>query len=384
MTYDLAAVRADLKAIADKIDAATAPAPTPDPVPVPPAPVDPVPAPVPMPPIVGATIATSGQDLIDKLAAAVDGDTIGLRGEFGAVTISGQHKAVTIAGDGDNTAHFDSLKVKASSGLTFTGFSVWPTQQPVIGSVKLFNVQAELDTSDLVFDGLLLRGRADSEDWVDWTFQDWTDWRMGGIWTRGPRSTIRGCRAVGVQMGYTAGGAGSLVEDSIVFGFSDDGIRLNGDDSSAIGNTVADRVKINTAHPDGIQCFKTSGPLRNLKLTDNTVLERTQNIAPDLRTHLQGICAHNGPYVGMEVARNTVVTTSTLGIAVNNVDGLLIDGNRCTHTDGLWGKYPVIRAQNMPNSNWVVTNNIGHTFILPTGSWIMKPAPGNNTNPVYP
>lgn len=368
--------------VAEQPPSAEEPASEPEPVPASePAPADPAPVdPVPAPPIIGTTIAVDGQDLLDKLASAADGDTIGLTegGEFGALTIAGVRKKVTIEG----SAHFDSLKIKASSGLTFRSFAVYPTTKPVIGKAKLFNIQAEPDTSDLVFDDLQLQGSADAQNWLNWTLQDWTDWRMGGIWTRGPRCTINGCRAIGVQMGYTLSGPDSHATNNVVFGFSDDALRFNGDNSSAVGNILTDRVKINEDHPDGIQCFKTTGPLVGLLLSGNIIADRTQNIAPALRTHLQGIGMHNGPYADVTITNNQITTVSTLGISVNNCDGLLIEGNVCKHTDGLWGKYPSIRVENAPTPNWQVTNNVAHTFILPSGTWIMKPAPGNSC-PVY-
>ena len=377
----------DLKALIAKYDAAPAPVdPAPvdtapvDPVPVEPAPVDTSPAdPVPAPAIIGGAIAVDGQDLLAKLASAVDGDTIGLAdgGEFGALTISNIRKQVTIEG----SAHFDALKIKSCSGLTFRSFLVHPTTQPIIDpKVKGFNITIDRNCSDLVFDDVQMQGRIDAQDWVNWTFHDWTDWRMGALWSEAPRVTVTGCRAIGVQMGYMMAGKENQILNSVVYGFSDDGARLCEDNSSAIGNIITDRVMISGDHPDGIQVFKTSGLLSGLTITGNTIRERTQNINPALRTHLQGICGHNGPYAGVNVTGNTVETTSTLGVSFNNVDGLLIDGNNCTHTDKVWGKYPSIRVTNSPN--WTVTNNVAHTFILPSGTWIMKPAPGNAC-PVY-
>lgn len=368
----------DLKALIAKYDTPVDTAPV-EPAPVDTAPVDPAPAdPVAAPATIGGKVAVDGQDLLAKLASAVDGDTIGLAdgGEFGALTISNVRKQVTIEG----SAHFDSLKIKSCSGLTFRSFLVHPSVQPVIGTVKLFNIHADRNCSDLVFDDVQMQGRTDAQDWVNWTFQDWTDWRMGALWSEAPRVTVTGCRAIGVQMGYMMTGRENHILNSVVYGFSDDGARLCEDNSSAIGNIITDRVMINGDHPDGIQVFKTSGLLSGLTITGNTIRERTQNIAVDLRTHLQGICGHNGPYAGVNVTGNTVETTSTLGVSFNNVDGLLIDGNNCTHTDKVWGKYPSIRVTNSPN--WTVTNNVAHTYILPSGTWIMKPAPGNAC-PVY-
>ena len=371
----------DLKALIAKYDTPVDAAPV-EPAPVDTAPVDTAPTdPVAAPAIVGGTIAVDGQDLLDKLASAVDGDTIGLAdgAEFGALTISNIRKQVTIEG----SAHFDSLKIKSCSGLTFRSFLVHPTTQPIIDpKVKGFNIHADRNCSDLVFDDVQMQGRIDAQDWVNWTFQDWTDWRMGALWSEAPRVTVTGCRAIGVQMGYMMAGKENHILNSVVYGFSDDGARLNDDNSSAVGNTITDRIMINADHPDGIQCFKTSGPLTGLLIADNIISERTQNIAPALRTHLQGVGLHNGPYAGVTITGNRIDTTSTLGISVNNCDGLLIDGNTCTHTDKLAGKYPAIRVQNTPTPNWTVTNNVAHTFILPSGTWIMKPAPGNSC-PVY-
>jgi hypothetical protein len=80
----------DLKALIAKYDAPVEPVPV-EPAPVDTAPVDPAPAdPVAAPAIIGGKVAVDGQDLLAKLASAVDGDTIGLAdgGEFGALTIS--------------------------------------------------------------------------------------------------------------------------------------------------------------------------------------------------------------------------------------------------------------------------------------------------------
>ncbi len=115
-------------------------------------------------------------------------------------------------------------------------------------------------------------------------------------------------------------------------------------------------------------------------LHDADAVQRTDLAAIERATGVTVVGRIEPVGVTHEVTGNTVETTSTLGVSFNNVDGLLIDGNNCTHTDKVWGKYPSIRVTNSPN--WTVTNNVAHTFILPSGTWIMKPAPGNAC-PVY-
>ena len=107
--------------------------------------------------------------------------------------------------------------------------------------------------------------------------------------------TVTGCRAIGVQNGLHDDSEGNHIPNSVVYGFSDDGARLCEDNSSAIGNIITDRVKINEDHPDGIQVSRLPACFSGLTITGNTIRERTQNINPALRTHLQGICGHNGP-----------------------------------------------------------------------------------------
>lgn len=316
------------------------PAPTPvDPVPVDqtpvePAPVDPAPSdpapvdPVPTPPVIGRTVATDAADLQAKLAAAVDGDTIGLKGEFGDVVINNVNKSVRIVGEALDQAHFDKLRTAKSSGLTFENFTVYPRQMPVqVPKVKSFAVQVD-SGSDLTFDGLLIRGREDSDAFENWTFQDWTDWRMGGVWTRGARCRILNTRAIGVQGGMSIAGVGSEIRNSRVEGFSDDGMRINASDCGIYDSWISDRVKINEDHPDGIQIFGPAGTvLRNAVVSGVTIRDRARAIGNALWTYLQGIGLFNGPYENILIESVDAQVSSYHGITVGNVDGLVIRNN---------------------------------------------------------
>lgn len=353
MTYDLAAISATMKAIAALIDAGLDPVspvepqpepveptpvdpvpvpvdPTPvDPVPVDPAPVDPAPVdPVPVdpaPPVIGRTIATDAADLQAKLAAAVDGDTIGLKGEFGDIYLANVNKSVRIVGEAIDQAHFDKLRLGKCSGLTFEGFTVYPRVQPVITNVKQFAVQVD-SGSDITFDGLLIRGREDSDTFENWTAQDWLDWRMGAIWTRGARCKVLNTRAIGVQNGFSLGGDGSEMRNSRVEGFSDDAMRITASDSGSYGCFVSDRVKINEDHPDAFQIFGTT-IIRNVTVSGLVVKDRTRVISDTLWAYLQGVSLFNGPYENVTIEGCDLAVSSYHGIAVGNINGLVIRNN---------------------------------------------------------
>lgn len=337
MTYDLSAISAALKSIASAIDASLVqPAPQPEPetpvepvpvepAPVEPAPVEPEPQPEPSPPVIGRTVATDADDLQAKLANAVDGDTIGLKGEFGDVYIGNVNKQVRIVGEDIDQAHFDRLRLGKSSGLTFEGFTVYPRIQPVITSVKQFAVQVD-SGSDITFDGLLIRGREDSEAYDTWTAQDWLDWRMGAIWTRGARCKVLNTRAVGVQQGFSLGGANSEMRNSRVEGFSDDALRITASDCGSYGCFVSDRVKINDDHADAIQIFGTT-TIRNSVVSGLTVRDRTRTIDASLWSYLQGISLFNGPYENILIEGCDVETSAYHGISVGNINGLIIRNN---------------------------------------------------------
>ena len=340
MTYDLAAISATMKAIAALIDAGLdpispvepqpeEPAPVPvDPTPVEPTPVDPAPVdPVdPAPPVIGRTVATDAADLQTKLAAAVDGDTIGLRGEFGDMYLANVNKQVRIVGEALDQAHFDKLRMGKCSGLTFEGFTVYPRQMPVqVPNVKSFAVQVD-SGSDITFDGLLIRGRQDSDTFENWTAQDWLDWRMGAIWTRGARCKVLNTRAIGVQNGFSLGGDGSEMRNSRVEGFSDDALRITASDSGSYGCFVSDRVKINEDHPDALQIFGTT-TVRNVTVSGLVVKDRTRVISDTLWAYLQGVSLFNGPYENILIEGCDLAVSSYHGIAVGNINGLIIRNN---------------------------------------------------------
>lgn len=311
---------------------------------------------------------TDASDLEAKLRAAAPGDTILLRGKFGAVTLSGirPEKPVTLAAAAPGAAHFERLILQDCANISLSGLYFWPLSPVERSKKKFYLMTAYPDSSNIEVVQSVFRGREDSDNHAKWTLDDWNAAKIGGALLRGPNSVVRNCAAIGVQFGFGVSGSHSELFGNRVFGFSGDGLRATEDNCVVIGNRITDAMQIDENHSDGFQSFKTSGLLNGLVVKDNVFLEWTVRPDNPLRAKMQGISFHNGPYANIVVRDNAVSTTSPNGIHLNAVRNAEVTGNRVRNANGQRGKFPWIRINNC-SGQIVVDSNEAEGFKLQKG-----------------
>lgn len=311
-------------------------------------------------------VVTNPTELLQRLAGARGGERILLSGRFGSVRIENINVAggVTLAAAEPGSAHFERIGISRCSGLTLSGLRLWPGEPVERSRAKLYLITADARSSNIEVEGCLFRGREDSDRFAYWSKEDWIAAKIGGVFLRGPHGVVRNNVAIGVNFGFNVTGDSSELFSNRVFGFSGDGLRVAADNCVVIGNRVSDAVQIDGNHPDGFQSFKTDGLLNGLVVKDNTILEWTVQPTSPLRTRLQGISLHDGPYANVVIRDNSVACSSPNGIRVNAVTNVEIVGNRVRHIDRKPGKDPKIRVTNC-SGTIVVTDNQAEKFILP-------------------
>lgn len=312
--------------------------------------------------------ARSASELLTRLRDARGGDTILVSGQFGAVKLVGSRidGGVTIAAAEPGAAHFERIEIRSCANLTLSGLTCWPLAPVPASRARQYLVMADVRSSNIEVSNSVFRGRADSDKHATWTRQDWQAAKIGAVFLRGPRGVIRSNAAIGVSFGFNVIGSSSEIFGNSVFGFSGDGLRVAADNCVVIGNRVTDAVQIDRNHPDGFQAFKRSGLLNGLVVKDNVVIEWTVRPDNPLRTRLQGLSLHDGPYANVVIRNNSVACSSPNGIRLNATKNLEVTGNRVRHADGVRGNDPRIRLTNC-SGRMVVENNQAEKFILPRG-----------------
>ena len=114
------------------------------------------------------------------------------------------------------------------------------------------------------------------------TLQPNCAWAWSGVQFLGGNNIARRCKLVGVNFGLSTLAPQNYFDDNTIFGYSGDGIRLNGDRCEAVRNRITDGVLINSNHPDALQAFgkynstaKTYADLTGLVIEDNEFIEWT-------------------------------------------------------------------------------------------------------------
>lgn len=310
-------------------------------------------------------IIGNAEDLSKRLRNAEDGETILVSGQFGAFRISGvrMKRGVTVAAAEPGGAHFEQIEIRSCANVTLSGLACWPLSELPNRNARQYLISADQKSENIEVERCVLRGRADSDNHAKWTKEDWQAAKIGAIFLQGPRGIIRNNAAIGVNFGFNVTGDSSELFENTVFGFSGDGLRVAADNCVVIGNRVSDAVGIDKNHPDGFQAFKRQGTLNGLVVKDNTILEWTVRPDNPLRTRLQGLSLHDGPYENVVVRDNSVSCSSPNGIRLNRITNLDVTGNRVRHADGKRGNAPRIIVLNC-SGRIVVEDNQAEKFAL--------------------
>jgi hypothetical protein len=258
-------------------------------------------------------------------------------------------------------AHFDWINIAdGSRNVTFRNLSVWPTDpkvkvSPLVGS--------STTSSNIILDGLDVRGIQASANYMQWSQADWKAYAAIGAYLRGPSSSIKNSSFQGVYTGAQVDGADSAMIGNKVDGFAGDAYRILGDDSSAKRNSAQNCFQIDSNHADAIQSWADAdGAISGLKIEANTFLEWTSPVANTLRCSLQGIGFFDGPYQNVVIRNNVVSVTQYHGISVYGGNNVKIVNNTVVNNKGIEGTAPWIGIFNhkngTPAKKVVVANNL--------------------------
>lgn len=302
------------------------------------------------------------------------GDTLTLTaGAQGPLDIAGAafKPPLTIAAAQGAPVHVEWIRIRNSSGLTLSGFEVWPADPPQ--TVKPAVVWVEKSASAITLADLDIRGWPGAEDYYGWTAEDWLSRRNKGAQIDGNDVTLRDSRLMGVTSGIGVSGTGAQVIGNEVRGFSKDGMRVINSNALIRGNTIRDCIKVDKNHPDGIQSWARRGGapdlVQGVVVENNRIIQWTGPENP-LTCGLQGISLFNGPYESWLIQNNLVLVTAHQGIALYDVRDSRVVNNTVSHLLGTPGKQPWIRLKpgRVADGN-VVANNIAQAIHVGKEAW---------------
>jgi hypothetical protein len=359
---DIDKIASHAEAILSEIkDSTVPPAEEPPVVTVPPAeepPVVTVP-PVTAPPIVGGAVAKSVSDILDMTKP---GATVYVRrGNLGSLVFNGISAAgaTIIPEDPSDPSNFSDVSVLKSSGFCFSGFSVVPSIGAKMASVQKYLVKTDAASARITFKDLDIKARDDADDFTNWTKADWTAWAWSGIQFLGRQNLAQGCKMTGVNFGFSTLADEAYVAGNIVFGFTGDAYRINGNNCVVVKNRGTDSHTVNSNHCDLFQSFKklpngTYQAMVGNLYEDNVGIEWTVRRNNPLREKLQGFGMYNGLMDGIIMRRNHVETTSYTGVTINSGKNCIIEDNYFGNVDKVvadCGRFKVAGTGNQVHRN---------------------------------
>lgn len=303
------------------------------------------------------------------LAKARAGDTIVLLdGDYGALVVKNRKFStpVTIRAENPRKAHLERIAITGTSGnMVFRNLSVWPSNPDKAGATR---VDAGFATN-VTFDGLDVRSASTASGYAGWTKAQWAAHGLKGFQARGANVTLKNSTFTGLGFGIVMLGKGAAVDGNAVRGFSMDGIRVLGNNSTVRGNLVTDAVRINKNHPDAIQSWAQNGkPVKGLVIADNTIVEWSSAKKSPYRAKLQGIGLFDGWYDDLKITGNRIAVTAYHGIAVYGGRGVQITGNTVVNGKGNKAGYPWIgvfdKKKGPPSRNVTVSGNTAMKYIV--------------------
>jgi hypothetical protein len=281
---------------------------------------------------------------------------------------------VTIQSQNEKRAHLDGILLRdIGRNITLKNLSVWPTDPSKIPAWPGDIVHATATMTDIVVEGLVVKGARDGGQFTKWNASRWLALRFGGITVNGPRARITGNRVIGIGYGITVSGNDSQVVNNLVNGFSADGLRGLGNNSVFMRNRVFNCVKVDDHHDDGFQSWAgLTGSVKGLVLDRNVFIEWVGPAGNTPSCQLQGIGLYDGFYEDMTISNNLVAVTAWHGISVYGARNVKVINNTVVHSKGMTASHPWImispHKNKSPSSNTVVANNIMMSILGTTGN----------------
>jgi hypothetical protein len=291
------------------------------------------------------------------------GDTLLLKdGPYGRVILEANatfDSPVTIMSQNGKAAHFDSIRLgQKARFITLKNLSVWP-RDPDAGATYL--VRSYETVSDIRVEGLDIRSEEAAANFMKWDATKWQKRRFNGISLKGIRNIIVGNKVTAVYGGISAGPE-ALIADNVVNGFDGDGIRAVRD-TTVRNNRITNCVKTDDNHDDGFQSFvSNAGPITNLVLDSNTIIEWMGPVDHPLRCKLQGIGLFGGPYENLTIINNLVSVSHSHGISIYGAYGAVVLNNTVVNNRGFSDLVPYLAVRplkdGVPSKNVLVANNL--------------------------
>ncbi|MEM6295524.1 MAG: endo-1,4-beta-xylanase [Myxococcota bacterium] len=277
-------------------------------------------------------VATPGA-LAAAIATLDDGGQIVIAadGDYGSLEIVGRAFAdpVRIRVASGVQARFESVRVTDSARVTIEGVVVRPPSKHaavrIEGGHDIVLRQADVGFADHA---------------VGWSASDWNTRVSVGVEVIDTPNVVLHRNVIHhVSNGVESNGRATDVNRNTINYFSDDGVRVHGDDSKVRSNLITNNVKVDGSTNVGVQSVSRGpsgeaggGRIDGLLVWGNTILETTDPGKP-FGAPLQGIGFFDGIYGGLFVAQNLVSVDSWRGIAVQGTDGANVQYNTVVDSD---------------------------------------------------
>jgi hypothetical protein len=271
---------------------------------------------------------------------------------------------VTIQSENGSNARISWISFGDSAkNIRLRNLKVWRDEGD---DTTAYLIRAYSGSSYLTFENLDIRSRANAATYMDWSLARWVSVAAIGMDLRGQYFAVRNCTLTGVSGGIYMG-PNALVENNVINGFTGDGMK-GVSNSTFRGNVVKNVVNADPDyHNDGFQSYSSSGPVSNLMLENNTIIQWTNPASP-LKGSLQGIGMFDGWYDHIVIRNNLIVTDHYNGISVYGARGAKILNNTVVDLSGLPNTSPWImvndKKDGSPSQNVLVANNLAMAFSM--------------------
>lgn len=319
------------------------------------------------------------------------GDTVCLApGDYGAVRLDkvGFDAPVTILSPHGDPARFRFFLFNDTRNIALDGVTFLQERPEASGGFMI-----EESGRGNVMRNLDLYGRAELSDYRGWTKADWLERTRGGIRIRGRDARVENSMLTGITEGIGSLGAGTILKDNTIRGFSADAIRVIGDNSTVRGNYVADCVKVDGNHDDGVQSWSRgesggvgTGTVTGLTIEDNAFVEWSGPALPQACV-LQGVGFFDGMFEDTAIRRNLISVSAYHGIGVLGATNIVIEDNLLINARGLTRDIPWVQVRahkdGRPSSGLVLRGNIAPSFSI-EGALLDGPVARHNMTTRYP
>lgn len=287
--------------------------------------------------------------LANALANLSSGDRIVIvaDGDYGDLELTGRHfsSEVRIRAVSGVRARFDKVRLTDCSQVRIDNIVVRPptkTSAVVIDGGD----HVSLRTSDIGF----------ADHAIGWSASDWTTRVSTGVEITSASDVVLNRNYIHhVTRGVNSDGQATDVNRNQINYFSDDGVRVFGDDSKVRSNRITNNVKVDGNTNVAIQSWS-QGPTGNvgggridgLLVWGNTIIETTDPAKP-FGAPLQGIGFYDGTYGGLHIAQNLVAVDAWRGIVVFGGDTANVQYNTVVDSDATTSRKPDVSIEDHKN-----------------------------------